>query len=496
MTALRELLARFTVEVDPEGNLLRGNRQIDALRDKLKGVDVATKRIGGPGTGFAGLTGNVTAAGKAARSTFSTFASGLTSMIGPAALATFSVGALTNGTLKLVDSIGGIGEAAAKLGVTNAEFQRLDVLARQNATSVESLGTAFRTLATAAVDPSADATAAFKQLGVEARNADGSFKERNDLFFETAGALADIEDSTLRATLAQKLYGRSALELSALLASGREGLEAQRAELERLPVLTDDVIAKADAFGDSWEYLKTQMLALAGPVLGDVVIPALQGLVDLFKDNAAVLQTFGRAALQIFKTMAAPLTVVWNLAKGVGKAFEGLFKAVGGGNLRLEQMADVLGRVGVTMATLATFPLLLAQDFQTYLAGGDSAIGRGIEALGMLFSKAADIAREAFANFFGWVGEQLRAVPAAIAGAITPDVALNLQPTAGPGGLLGMSAPVIPVAAGERQGTTVIDNSTRSVQVNMSPGTSPAQVADAVSKRLEADRNSIVDRVP
>lgn len=522
MTALRELLASFKVEVDPEGNLARGNRAVDALKGKLQSLDAATKRIApvavpamapgraslpsgtgalagaAPGGGFGALRSGALAAGNAARGAFSTFASGLSSLVGPAALATLGIGALTRQTLQLVDSIGGIGEAAAKLGVTNAEFQRLDVLARQNATSVESLGTAFRTLATNAVDPSKEAAAAFRQLGVDTRNADGSFKERNELFFETAGALADIQDSTQRAALAQKIYGRGALELSALLASGRAGLEAQRAELEKLPVLSDEVIAKADAFGDSWIYAKAQLAALAGPVLNDLVIPGLQWMVDLIKGNSGALQIFARHALTVFKTILLPIRVVWDALKSVGGAFSALFKTVTGGSFKFSEFADILGRVGVALTSLATFPVLLAQDFQTYLAGGDSAIGRAIEGLGALFSKAADIARDAFSNFFAWVGEQLRQIPGAVAKALTPspEFAMNLQPTAGPGGLLGISPPVLPPAQPERQGTTVIDNSTKTVQVNMPQGSSPMQTADAVSKRLESDRAGIAARVP
>lgn len=435
---LRSLLASFTIEVDKHGDLGRGMAAVDVLKAKVEGLQAAAApaaaairgllgagaggggavrgllgagggfgggplaRVGGGGitapAGVRGLLGSglpdlrgfdfaravpqVGAFRKAiddARASLNTprfgFISSLFTMQnavrGFAAVAGF-------GALKgLVDQIGGIGEQAAKLGVANDEFQRLDVLAKQNATSVQALGTAFRTLATNAVDPSADAAAAFRQLNVETKNADGTFKTRNELFFETAGALADIEDTTVRANTAQKIYGRSAIELSALLSGGREGLEAQRAELEKLPVLSDEVIASADKFSDQWEVVKVQLLALAGPVLEKVVIPAMQLLLDVVSGAADVIA-------ELTKNMS-PLTIgIAALAIGLTPLVSQMraLVALGGGwGKVLGNMGASAGKAIKSFAPLIAMFLIL-EDLLVFFSGGKSATGRLLDLFG------------------------------------------------------------------------------------------------------------------
>ena len=259
------------------------------------------------------------------------------------ALGALAGGTVVRATLGLIDHIGGIGEAAAKLGVTTDEFQRLDVLAKQNATSVEALGGAFRVLARQAVDPSKDSAAAFKALGVSTKDAAGDFKSRQTLFFDTALALADVSDETKRAALAQQLFGRGGTELLPLLSQGRAGLEAQRGALEKLALVTPEAIKAADDLGDRWEAVKTGLLARFAPALTKVVIPALEKLTDL------VVRFSERSNLF---TVAAGAVVVG-----------------------LNSMGGAAGRATVAFARLA-LPFLLLEDVLGFFNGDDSVTGR------------------------------------------------------------------------------------------------------------------------
>lgn len=272
---LRQLLADFQVRVDPEGNLRKGNLQVDALKAKFQGLGATVNGAA------AGLRGRFGGAMQSLREGFAGLGGGLMNLRN--GLGVLGAG-LALGRLKgLVDEIGGIGEEASRLGVTNAEFQRLGVLAAQNATSVQALGTAFRNVGKAAVDPAKETTAAFRALGVNVKDSQGEFKSRNDLFFETAGALADITNENERATLAQQLYGRSALEVLPLLANGRAGLEAQRKELERLRVISDAQIATADRLSDRWAMMQFKIKVLLGQAL-EKLLPVLESLTGIFDD--------------------------------------------------------------------------------------------------------------------------------------------------------------------------------------------------------------------
>lgn len=313
-----------------------------------------------------------------------------------------ATGAVARLTLGLVNAVGDMGEAAAKLGVTTDEFQRLDVLAKQNATSVEALGTAFRTLAKAAADPTKDSTAAFKKLGVDTKT-NGQLKSRQQLFFDTAGALAEVSNETERAALAQQLFGRSGLELLPLLSQGRAGLDQQRAALEKMALVSPAAIKAADEFGDRWQLVKQELLAKVAPLLEKVVIPALEKLTDWTVRGATALENFskntafGRVALVALGVGLSPIL-----------AQLPLLVALGGGWIRtLGGMSLAAGRAVVSFARLA-LPFLALEDVIGLLNGDDSETGRIFTRIfgddeGAAFKKAAEDVGHAFGEMWDFI---------------------------------------------------------------------------------------------
>jgi hypothetical protein len=320
-----------------------------------------------------------------------------------AGVAALGAGALVNFSAQLVNTVGGIGEAAAKLGVTTDEMQRLDVLAKQNATSVEAMGTAFRALAKSATDPTKDSAAAFAKLGVDTKT-NGELKSRQDLFFETAGALADVSNETERAALAQQLFGRSGLELLPLLSQGRAGLEAQRAALAQMAVVSPAAIKAADEFGDRWEIVKTELLAKVAPLLTDIVIPAFEKFVDIIvtlteKGTKFVREVSGTRLLLVGLGAAA-----WAYAPAAAAAAA----ATGGWATMLGGLAVSAGRAGMAVARVA-LPLLLLEDVFAFFDGAENTgVGRVMKWLfgedeGRKIQQAANDILSAIKEIFGLI---------------------------------------------------------------------------------------------
>lgn len=393
----------------------------------------------------------------------------------------------TRAIIGLVNEMGGLGEEASKLGVSTDEFQRLKVLAAQNATSVQALGTAFRNVGKAAVDPTKETTAAFKALGVEVKDSNGAFKSRSDLFFETAGALADIDDETKRATVAQQLYGRSAIELLPLLSNGRKGIEEQRAALMKLPIASRAAIDAADKLSDKWETFGQVILGRIAPILEKDVIPVLEKITDAVLEiiNAGLLPFIATS----FKTIVTPVRMALNV-------FSQLFRLFGGeGSASIGKLASLVYKLGIALQTLVMFPLLLAEDFQGYLEGKDSVIGRAINGLKALFELAAESVKTAFSAAFDWLLEQAGAVGAKVADLLTPEgvkLAINAASAIEAAG-----SPVsIPSAGGKgADQQMVFDPATggfRNVSItinNPAPGEG-MKLAGQVKGVLERDRNS------
>jgi len=318
-------------------------------------------------------------------------------------LIALGVGATARAVVRLVDGIGDIGEAAQRLGVSTGVFQRLKVLADQNGTSVETLGVAFRTLANSAVQPTKESAAAFAKLGVSVRDSKGQFKGTNDLFFEVAAALGDVGNETERSALAQDLLGQSAQGLKPIFAAGRAEIEKQRAALAAMNVLSEETIAQADALSDTWKGIGPSLLSAAEPLL-KLLLPALSWLTTrltkLIEVGGKWLQKTDLASVAL---TALGFAVATKVLPGLR-----LMVGLGGGVTKsLLGMAGAGARAAWSFARVV-LPLLLIEDFITFLRGGDSETGRLLDAVfgkgtseGTL--KALNDMADAFRSLWKWV---------------------------------------------------------------------------------------------
>ena len=117
----------------------------------------------------------------------------------------------------------------------------------------KNMGTALRT-------PTSAAALAFKDLGVQFQNADGSLRDVEDILPEVSEKFAQMEDGTLKTSIAMELMGRSGAELIPFLNQGAQGLEDMRSESEALGVVWNTETAAAAAkFNDELTRTKTRM---------------------------------------------------------------------------------------------------------------------------------------------------------------------------------------------------------------------------------------------
>lgn len=312
-------------------------------------------------------------------------------------------GAVVAGVHRLVDGIGDIRESAQRLGVTTSVFQRLKVLADQNGTSVEGLGTAFRTLANNAVQPTKESAAALSKLGVSAKDTNGQFKSTNDLFFEVAGALADVSNETERSALAQDVLGRSAQDLKPIFAGGRAEVEKQRKALAEMNVLSEETINQADDLSDSWKAVGPSILVAAEPLI-KFLLPALATLTELLTKGIDVVAKWAK---QTDFASIALTALAFAMVTKVLPSLE-LMVGLGGGAARVFGGMARSAWDASKAFLRAALPLLAIEDFITFLRGGDSETGRLLDAVfgkgtseGTL--KALNDMAAAFKSLWQWV---------------------------------------------------------------------------------------------
>lgn len=198
-----------------------------------------------------------------------------------------------------IDQADAAGILAGKLGITTEALTKLEYAAKLSDVSQSALEGSLKKLSvtlTNAQDPASKAAQAFNAIGLSARDlialpADQQLGRIGD-------ALNNVENQSQRAALAQKIFGRSGIELLPILAEGSAGIRALGEEAERFGVvISGDLAARAGLFNDNLDRLKSAAsgvgLAVADQLLGPMndLSEELIGLAQQ-KETAEGIATF------------------------------------------------------------------------------------------------------------------------------------------------------------------------------------------------------------
>lgn len=167
-----------------------------------------------------------------------------------------------------------IDKMSQKLGISAEAYQEWDFIAQHSGTSMESLKTSFKTLATQAQSGSAE----FEKLGISLE--DASSMSTEDLFSAVISGLQGMEEGTERTAIASKLLGKGAVELGALLNTSAADTEAMRNQVHELGgVLSNEAVKAAAAYQDSLQNMQVSMDGLKNNMMA-TFLPSITSMMD------------------------------------------------------------------------------------------------------------------------------------------------------------------------------------------------------------------------
>ncbi len=205
-----------------------------------------------------------------------------TAAVGAVALAT---GQLVNKTMEAGDRVD---KMSQKIGMSRKTFQEYDYIMSQNGSSVDVLEVGYKKLATTmdgVVKGNKDSVATFKRLGVSVKDSNGALRSQEDVFNDSIRALQKIKNPTEKAILANKLFGKSAIEMKPLLNQSAESVDALRDKANKLGmVMSDEAVDASVKLTDTMDTIKRSMGGL-GLSIGAEVLPIIQQFSDQFIDN-------------------------------------------------------------------------------------------------------------------------------------------------------------------------------------------------------------------
>ena len=211
---------------------------------------------------------------------------------------------LMRDTMNYADSVG---DLAAQFGVSTDAISEMQYIADQSSTSVEQLTTSMSMLYMRAKQDGD----AFKQLGVSVKDNNGNFKAMDELFWETVGALNDLNDDGTKSAYMLDLFGRSAMNVGEVLRKNTSEINAMRQEAHDLGVVMNkETIDFASDMNDTFAVLKLQgQSALASLVAG---APDAEEKLQNFFDNVmdildGYIPTFTNFTIRLLLNVAITL---------------------------------------------------------------------------------------------------------------------------------------------------------------------------------------------
>lgn len=184
-----------------------------------------------------------------------------------------AIGGLAIKTAKSADELNTL---AKQTGFSVEELQKFQYASDLVDVSVEDITGAATKLKKAIASDSKE----LADLGVKTRNADGSMRDMNDVFYDALKALGGIQNETERDAKAMAIFGRSADSLAGIVDDGGEALKSLGKEAEDMGlIMSEDTVNSLNEVNDKIDTLKAQATA----TLAQEGAKAMEALMPLFE---------------------------------------------------------------------------------------------------------------------------------------------------------------------------------------------------------------------
>ena len=313
-------------------------REIISTENELASLESAAKNTSNAMSGIATAADKVaTGAQKVADKTKKLSAA--------AAGALTAIGGLAIKTAKNADELATL---AKQTGFSVEELQKFQYASDLVDVSMEDITGAATKLKKSVAGDSKE----LAKLGVKTKNADGSFRNINDIFYDTLAALGDVQNETERDTLAMAIFGRSADSLAGIVDDGGKSLKELGQEAEDMGlIMGQDTVDSLNNVNDQMDRLKAQAtatLAQEGAKAMEVLLPLFEKVVS---GISSIIEWVGTLDEQQLQTI---ITIL-----GVVAAISPLASLISNISSMIAFIPTLLSTLGAAMTWLMANPIVL-----------------------------------------------------------------------------------------------------------------------------------------
>lgn len=289
--------------------------------------------------------------------------------------------AANDGTISITDlgeSLKYIGPVASTLGFSFEETNTALLALSKSGIKASQAGTSLRGLMDNLVNPTDNAAAAFKELGIETTNSDGSFKSLDDILAQMRGSMSGLTEEQ-KAYYASVIAGRTGMSgMLALMNMSQEEYDSLASSIdncggvaqETADIMQDNLKNDVEQLMGSLESLAITIMDNVEPYLRSFV-QGLESVVDWFAQLDPGIQTAITGFLAFIAALGPVLIVLGGIISGatqvnmalghITQAFQALtsipslMSTIGGGistafSMITSPVAIVVGLIAVLIA--------------------------------------------------------------------------------------------------------------------------------------------------
>ena len=227
-----------------------------------------------------------------------------------------AIGGLAIKTVKSADELNTL---AKQTGFSMEELQKFQYASDLVDVSVEDITGAATKLKKAIASDSKE----LAELGVKTRNADGSMRDMNDVFYDALKALGGIQNETERDAKAMAIFGKSADSLAGIVDDGGEALKSLGKEAEDMGlIMSEDTVSSLNEVNDKIDTLKAQAtatLAQEGAKAMEALMPLFEKVISGLTSIVEWIGTLDSEQLNTIITILAVVAAISPLASLISK---------------------------------------------------------------------------------------------------------------------------------------------------------------------------------
>lgn len=265
-----------------------------------------------------------------------------------------------------------IDKMSQKFGLSTKAYQEWNYVAELSGTSIDNLGSGFKTLTNKLADAqngSKSATAMFNQLGITTE--DLKKMNQEDIFKATIAGLQKMENTTQRASLANDLFGRSGQELAPLLNMTAEETSNLIQQFNDLGgVMSEDAVKASAQYEDALTTMQTAFTGLRNNMMSEflpAITEVMNGITKLVSGQDGGLESINQGVQSLVSNLTSQIPKFVSVAGSI----------VGGIAKGLLDNLDVLIQTAVDIVNSLVKGLLTKENMRTLMDGAFTLV-RGL----------------------------------------------------------------------------------------------------------------------